>query len=149
MLLRKQRRNESLLLRNQISRSCTTRRSIAIPVSSSKASYLRYTECFTARRKQGGSQSTNDKAKGNAKSAGATLRRYGEQALKEDIQNLLLEWAEDVELSERIWLRASSSSRKTFWDYENAPIVKGDTRLRGYPFPTRRPVSFVSFGIRS
>lgn len=37
----------------------------------------------TARRKQGGSQSLNDNAKGNAKSAGAQLRRYGEQSLRE------------------------------------------------------------------
>lgn len=36
-----------------------------------------------ARRKQGGSQSLNDNAKGNAKSAGAQLRRYGEQSLRE------------------------------------------------------------------
>jgi hypothetical protein len=36
-----------------------------------------------ARRKQGGSQSVNDNAKGNAKSAGAQLRRYGEQALRD------------------------------------------------------------------
>lgn len=36
-----------------------------------------------ARRKQGGSQSLNDNAKGNAKSAGAILRRYGEQALRD------------------------------------------------------------------
>lgn len=36
-----------------------------------------------ARRKQGGSQGLNDNAKGNAKSAGAQLRRYGEQALRD------------------------------------------------------------------
>ena len=36
-----------------------------------------------ARRKQGGSQSLNDNAKGPAKSAGALLRRYGEQALRD------------------------------------------------------------------
>lgn len=36
-----------------------------------------------ARRKQGGSQSVNDNAKGKAKSAGAQLRRYGEQSLRE------------------------------------------------------------------
>jgi hypothetical protein len=36
-----------------------------------------------ARRKQGGSQSANDNAKGAAKSAGAQLRRYGEQALRD------------------------------------------------------------------
>jgi len=38
---------------------------------------------ISARRKQGGSQSTNDNAKGPAKSAGAQLRRYGEQALRD------------------------------------------------------------------
>jgi hypothetical protein len=36
-----------------------------------------------ARKKQGGSQSLNDNAKGKANSAGAMLRRYGEQSLKE------------------------------------------------------------------
>jgi hypothetical protein len=43
---------------------------------------------YTTRRKQGGSQSVNDNAKGNAKSAGALLRRYGEQALR-DVCNQL------------------------------------------------------------
>jgi Bacteroidetes VLRF1 release factor len=46
-----------------------------------------------ARRKQGGSQSLNDNAKGPAKSAGAQLRRYGEQALRDvrkDVDNAVL-----------------------------------------------------------
>lgn len=38
---------------------------------------------YTTRRKQGGSQSTNDNSKSKAVSAGAMLRRYGEQALRE------------------------------------------------------------------
>ena len=37
----------------------------------------------SARRKQGGSQSINDNAKSKAVSAGAMLRRYGEQALRD------------------------------------------------------------------
>ncbi|CAE6454621.1 unnamed protein product [Rhizoctonia solani] len=94
---------------------------------------------YTTRRKQGGSQSVNDNAKGPAKSAGAQLRRYGEQALREDIQGLLMEWSEDVRNSERIFFRASVSNRKMFWDWENSPIKKGDDRLRTFPFPTRRP----------
>lgn len=40
-------------------------------------------DIILARRKQGGSQSANDNAKGPAKSAGALLRRYGEQALRD------------------------------------------------------------------
>lgn len=94
---------------------------------------------YTTRRKQGGSQSVNDNAKGPAKSAGAQLRRYGEQALREDVQGLLVEWADEVRESERIFFRASVSNRKMFWDWENAPIQKGDKRLRTFPFPTRRP----------
>ncbi|KAH8116385.1 hypothetical protein DFH11DRAFT_1207251 [Phellopilus nigrolimitatus] len=94
---------------------------------------------YTTRRKQGGSQSVNDNAKGNAKSAGAQLRRYGEQALRDDIRNLIEEWSEDISASERIWLRASSANRRIFLDYDEAIISKGDERLRTFPFPTRRP----------
>ncbi|EIN06119.1 hypothetical protein PUNSTDRAFT_73374 [Punctularia strigosozonata HHB-11173 SS5] len=94
---------------------------------------------YTTRRKQGGSQSLNDQAKGNAKSAGAQLRRYGEQALADDIRALLLEWAEDIDACERIWIRASTSNRRIFVDFEGSPIAKGDDRLRTFPFPTRRP----------
>ncbi|KDR67970.1 hypothetical protein GALMADRAFT_129807 [Galerina marginata CBS 339.88] len=94
---------------------------------------------YTTRRKQGGSQSTNDNAKGFAKSAGALLRRYGEQALRDDIRNLLQEWAEDIASCERIWIRASTSNRKIFYDFEGAPFNKNDERLRTFPFPTRRP----------
>ncbi|KIY52931.1 hypothetical protein FISHEDRAFT_69388 [Fistulina hepatica ATCC 64428] len=95
---------------------------------------------YTTRRKQGGSQSLNDNAKGNAKSAGALLRRYGEQALKDvDIRNLLREWADEINDCERIWIRASGSNRKIFIDYDECVIEKGDERLRTFPFPTRRP----------
>ncbi|KAF5373324.1 hypothetical protein D9615_007449 [Tricholomella constricta] len=94
---------------------------------------------YTTRRKQGGGQSANDNAKGPAKSAGAQLRRYGEQSLREDIRNLLLEWGDDIHDCERIWIRASSSNRKIFLGYDDAIISKGDERLRTFPFPTRRP----------
>ncbi|KAI0305912.1 hypothetical protein B0F90DRAFT_1694448, partial [Multifurca ochricompacta] len=94
---------------------------------------------YTTRRKQGGSQSVNDNAKGPAKSAGAQLRRYGEQALRDDIRNLLSDWADEINQCERIWIRASTSNRRIFLDYDGAVIAKGDERLRTFPFPTRRP----------
>ncbi|EPQ56392.1 hypothetical protein GLOTRDRAFT_138131 [Gloeophyllum trabeum ATCC 11539] len=94
---------------------------------------------YTTRRKQGGSQSLNDKSKGAAISAGAQLRRYGEQALRDDIRNLLNDWSEDIHDCERIWIRANTSNRRIFLDYEGSPIAKGDERLRTFPFPTRRP----------
>ncbi|KAJ7224461.1 hypothetical protein GGX14DRAFT_425746 [Mycena pura] len=94
---------------------------------------------YTTRRKQGGSQGLNDNAKGNAKSAGAQLRRYGEQALRDDIRNLIQDWAEDIHACERIWIRASGTNRKIFAGYDGCVIEKGDGRLRTFPFPTRRP----------
>ncbi|KAF8519679.1 hypothetical protein JB92DRAFT_2897532 [Gautieria morchelliformis] len=94
---------------------------------------------YTTRRKQGGSQSVNDNAKGPAKSAGAQLRRYGEQALRDDIRNLMSDWADDVASSEIIWIRASVSNKRIFYDYDDAVVGKGDERLRNFPFPTRRP----------
>ncbi|KAG5652040.1 hypothetical protein H0H81_006490 [Sphagnurus paluster] len=94
---------------------------------------------YTTRRKQGGAQSANDNAKGPAKSAGAQLRRYGEQSLRDDIRNLLIEWGDDIRDCERIWIRASVSNRKIFMGYDDAVIEKTDERLRTFPFPTRRP----------
>ncbi|EJU03628.1 hypothetical protein DACRYDRAFT_99219 [Dacryopinax primogenitus] len=94
---------------------------------------------YTTRRKQGGSQSLNDEAKGKAKSAGAMLRRYGEQALREDIRALLTEWSDEIDASERIFIRASTSNKRIFWGYEDNVIEKGDPRIRTFPFPTRRP----------
>lgn len=94
---------------------------------------------YTTRRKQGGSQSVNDNAKGPAKSAGAQLRRYGEQALRDDIRGLLTEWRDEIDKSELIWIRANVSNRRIFYDYDEAPFNKQDERLRTFPFPTRRP----------
>ncbi|KZT27751.1 hypothetical protein NEOLEDRAFT_1167864 [Neolentinus lepideus HHB14362 ss-1] len=94
---------------------------------------------YTTRRKQGGSQSLNDKSKGAAISAGAMLRRYGEQALRDDIRKLLADWSDDIHDCERIWIRANTSNRRIFLDYEEAVVTKGDERLRTFPFPTRRP----------
>ncbi|GJE91150.1 Archaeo-eukaryotic release factor domain-containing protein [Phanerochaete sordida] len=94
---------------------------------------------YTTRRKQGGSQGLNDSSGRKAISAGAQLRRYGEQALRDDIRNLLTDWADELHDCERIFIRASVSNRRIFLDYEGAILEKGDDRLRTFPFPTRRP----------
>ena len=108
---------------------------------------------LAARRKQGGGQSANDNAKGNAKSAGAQIRRYNESALRDvrrprklskltrqDIRGLLNDWRELVDASELVFIRSSRSNMRIFTDYENSTLVKGDSRIRSFPFPTRRPV---------
>ena len=55
---------------------------------------------YTTRRKQGGSQSANDSAKGAAHSAGASIRRYNEMALESEIRALLAEWKELIDKSQ-------------------------------------------------
>src|SRR5207237_564942 len=55
---------------------------------------------YTTRRKQGGSQSANDNAKGAAHSAGASIRRYNEQALVEDVRELLKDWKALIDTSD-------------------------------------------------
>ena len=68
---------------------------------------------YTTRRKQGGAQSSNDKSKGKAKSAGAGIRRYNEQALNEEIHELLISWKDVIQKSSLIFLRAPVSMRST------------------------------------
>lgn len=83
----------------------------------------------------------NDNAKSKAVSAGAMLRRYGESALQEEIRQLMSDWEEDLNMSEKIFLRASTHGKRSFVGYEGAVIDKRDERIRVFPFPTRRPVS--------
>lgn len=47
----------------------------------------------------------------------------------QDIRNLLQDWSEELEGCERIWIRASVSNRRTFFDYEGAVLTKGAPRL--------------------
>lgn len=95
---------------------------------------------YTTRRKQGGSQSANDNAKGTAHSAGSSLRRYNEQALVEDVRALLRDWKGLIDTSELLFIRATGTTnrRTLFGPYEGQVLKHNDTRLRGFPFSTRR-----------
>jgi hypothetical protein len=95
---------------------------------------------YVVRAKQGGRQS--EKGEG-AKSAGATLRRYNEQALDQEVRDLLREWAEQLAACELIFLLApgAANSRPIFegGGGKAAALGRGDPRLRPLPFPTGRP----------
>lgn len=95
---------------------------------------------YTTRRKQGGSQSANDNSKGNAHSAGASLRRYNEQALVADVRALLGDWKALLDTSELLFIRATGTTnrRTLFGPYEGQVLQHNDTRIRGFPFNTRR-----------
>ncbi|CDH17309.1 related to Protein VMS1 [Zygosaccharomyces bailii ISA1307] len=93
---------------------------------------------YTTRRKQGGSQSAMDNSKGKANSAGSSLRRYNEAALRVDIHNLLKEWEPYLSKCQNIFLRSrNSQDRKLF----NEIISQGKPhpRLKSFPFTTTRP----------
>lgn len=95
---------------------------------------------YTTRRKQGGSQSANDNAKGAAHSAGASIRRYNEQALVEDVRALLQEWKALLDTSDLLFIRATGSTnrRTLFGPYDGQVLRANDERIRGFPFSTRR-----------
>lgn len=95
---------------------------------------------YTTRRKQGGSQSANDNANGKAHSAGSSIRRYNEQALVQDVRDLLEEWKTLLDTSELLFVRATGATnrRTLFGPYDGQVLQHNDTRLRGFPFSTRR-----------
>ncbi|KAI2619660.1 hypothetical protein GGR54DRAFT_123470 [Hypoxylon sp. NC1633] len=95
---------------------------------------------YTTRRKQGGSQSANDNAKGNAHSAGSSIRRYNEQALTDEVRLLLQDWKGLLDTSELLFIRATGSTnrRTLFGPYEDQVLRANDPRIRGFPFSTRR-----------
>ncbi|KAH7476844.1 Protein vms-1 [Phytophthora ramorum] len=93
---------------------------------------------YTTRRKQGGAQSASD-ASGKAKSAGATLRRYNEAALKQDVAALLVEWKGVLKDTELIFLSSGKTERATFFPEKNAVLQSDDKRLKRIPFATFRP----------
>ena len=95
---------------------------------------------YTTRRKQGGSQSANDNAKGNAHSAGSSIRRYNEAALTQEVRELLAEWKQLIDSAELLFFRATGSTnrRTLFGPYEGQVLNIKDQRIRGFPFSTRR-----------
>ncbi|POM74967.1 C2h2 finger and Ankyrin domain containing hypothetical protein, partial [Phytophthora palmivora] len=93
---------------------------------------------YTTRRKQGGAQSASD-ASGKAKSAGATLRRYNEAALKQDVAALLMEWKDVLKDVDLIFLSSGKTERATFFPEKNAVLQPDDKRLKRIPFATFRP----------
>ncbi|KAJ2974105.1 hypothetical protein NUW58_g8763 [Xylaria curta] len=95
---------------------------------------------YTTRRKQGGSQSANDNAKGNAHSAGSSIRRYNEQALTDEVRLLLQDWKGLLDSAELLFIRATGATnrRTLFGPYEGQVLRANDSRIRGFPFSTRR-----------
>ncbi|TGO48788.1 hypothetical protein BOTNAR_0459g00090 [Botryotinia narcissicola] len=95
---------------------------------------------YTTRHKQGGAQSANDSAKGAAHSAGSSLRRYNEQALQDEVRQLLTSWKGMIDTSELLFIRATGTTnrRTLFGPYDDQVLRQNDPRIRGFPFRTKR-----------
>ncbi|GIK00316.1 hypothetical protein Aspvir_004338 [Aspergillus viridinutans] len=95
---------------------------------------------YTTRRKQGGSQSASDAARGAAHSAGSSLRRYNEAALEKEVRELLRDWKEMIDNAQLLFIRATGNTNRkiVFGQYEGQFLKQNDPRIRGFPFSTRR-----------
>ncbi|XP_045476125.1 ankyrin repeat and zinc finger domain-containing protein 1-like [Harmonia axyridis] len=97
--------------------------------------------CYTVRQGQGGSQSSRDNKSGGShpKSAGASLRRFNEQALVQHVQDIADQWKAEIEKSSLIFYRAPGPyNRSVLFGGSNPILNRSDVRLRNIPFSTRR-----------
>jgi hypothetical protein len=95
---------------------------------------------YTRRAKAGGSQSSYDNKGSAAKSAGATMRRAGEQALKEDVRRLLQLWKGHIESASSILYSVPKVMRDVLFNFTASPLVKTDSRLLSIPFMVTKAV---------
>ena len=77
---------------------------------------------YTTRRKQGGSQSASDNARGKANSAGSSIRRYNEQALIQEVRELLHDWKNQLAECTAIYIRANGASNRKILVGEGLPF---------------------------
>jgi hypothetical protein len=94
---------------------------------------------YTVRAKSGTAQSVRDAQGNQPKSAGATLRRYNEAALQQDIRTLIESWAVYLGQASAIFMRAPGENKKMFFSGKTPLLSKDDNRMSSIPFATRRP----------
>ncbi|CAK8542241.1 unnamed protein product [Lathyrus sativus] len=93
---------------------------------------------YVVRAKAGKKQSTNDASGRAAHSAGASLRRYNELALKKEVHELLTAWRPYFDASICIFIHAPSSSRQLLYDGEK-PCFTNPQCARNIAMIVRRP----------
>lgn len=94
---------------------------------------------YVVRAKSGKRQSSKDASGRTVHSAGASLRRYNELALKKDIQELLAAWKPYISVSSCIFLYAPSGNHQLFFDGERKNFNCQHHVIRNIPLTVRRP----------
>ncbi|KAH9257746.1 hypothetical protein BASA81_004212 [Batrachochytrium salamandrivorans] len=97
---------------------------------------------YTTRKKQGGSQASHDTKSSKAKSAGAQLRRYGEQTMRERVTKVLLDWPQWKQC-QHVFFTIPERARSLFFaktlERGDGRFLKRDERCQKIPFMTQRP----------
>ncbi|KAI4367931.1 hypothetical protein MLD38_016554 [Melastoma candidum] len=94
---------------------------------------------YVVRAKAGRKQSLKDAGGRAAHSAGASLRRYNELALKKDIRELLASWKPYFDACRSIFVHAPSNNRQLLFDGDKPCFSHSRSLLRHFPFIVRRP----------
>ncbi|TKY65591.1 Ankyrin repeat and zinc finger domain-containing protein 1 [Spatholobus suberectus] len=94
---------------------------------------------YVVRAKAGKKQSSKDASGRAAHSAGASLRRYNELALKKEVQELLTAWKPYFDASNCIFIHAPSSSRQLLYDGERSYFTNQQGAIRNIALSVRRP----------
>ncbi|KAK2994307.1 hypothetical protein RJ640_024030, partial [Escallonia rubra] len=94
---------------------------------------------YVIRAKAGKKQSSKDASGKTAHSAGATIRRYNELALKKEIKELLTSWKPYFDSSSCIFIHAPSDNRQLLFDGEKPYFSCKHGGVRNVPLTVRRP----------
>ena len=96
---------------------------------------------YVVRAKAGGRQSVKDQGGGKTiKSAGSSMRRQNELALRNEVLKTLAEWRGVLRDAALIFVAASKTDASTIFDEKGgSPIRADDPRVRRVPFATKRP----------
>ncbi|XP_043716006.1 ankyrin repeat and zinc finger domain-containing protein 1 [Telopea speciosissima] len=94
---------------------------------------------YVVRAKAGKKQSSKDASGKAAHSAGSTLRRYNESALKKEIQELLASWKPFFDASSCIFVHAPSNNRQLLFTGGKAHFNHEHSFVWHVPLTVRRP----------
>ncbi|KZV41613.1 ankyrin repeat and zinc finger domain-containing protein 1-like [Dorcoceras hygrometricum] len=94
---------------------------------------------YVVRAKAGKKQSSKDASGRGIHSAGASLRRYNEFALKKNVQELLASWKPYFAVASCIFIHAPSNNRQLLFDGEKPYFVCLHNAIRNIPMTVRRP----------
>ncbi|KAL9315114.1 hypothetical protein ACSQ67_016115 [Phaseolus vulgaris] len=94
---------------------------------------------YVVRAKAGKKQSSKDASGGGIHSAGASLRRYNELALKKEVHELFTAWKPYFDASNCVYIHAPSSSRQLLYDGERSYFGNQQCAIRNIALTVRRP----------